>query len=737
MDLTTTPTISIAPSSPTSPLQQIAKALSGHKLLFAVVATTVTAICGAYVYTLQPRYTAVASVLVHASNGDPLAASSNTPQAQLDETAATNEAMLLKSRDTARDIVERMGFAAEPPPVSAPLRAFCRAVGPVGPCASLDAPPSLEARVSLFQSRLQVATQPRSRVLEVRFETGDPVEAAEAVNGLISAVQQREIAQQAESLERTANWLEGRTQDLRVRWITAQEKVGTFSAVNGLTQNATGRTGSPLIGQQVAEAASSLSTAQADLSAAEARAAQAKSQLRGADPQALIKLADNPVLVAAAADLVKLRNQQADLAQRHGPNHPALAAINAQIGATEKKVVAETNSSLRAIQDEVSIRRRQVDQLAANLARLRTRSDALGVKEVELRTLDHEAAAAKSVYESFLERARQIADRTSLLQPAIQFVSRATPPERPSFPSRQRFLVAGLFAGLCCGAGAAMAREFLRRGFVTLRQVSEQIPVPLLATIPNAGPWRRGEARDREVIDRPFSATAEAIRSLAAQIALATRARDLSHAVTLTSAVGSEGKSTTALWLASAAAQSGQKVLLIDADQGRGTLGASLAAADAPGWTDALRGRVPFADTIQKAPGFGFDVIATGARMQGTIGPADLRRLQAGLEGLKSRYALIIIDTPPLLAASDALIYASLADQTIFLCRWQSTSRDAVVGGLERLRAAGAPMLGVVLSMVDQARISHLGDVPSRREAKYIARHYHHQGGGAPERVRC
>lgn len=736
MDLSTTSMISIAAPRPTSPLQHVAKALTQHKLLFATVATVVTLACAAYVYTLQPRYTAVASVLVRQSGGDPLALAANTPQVQLDESATTNELMFLNSHDIVRDIVEQTGFAAGAAPASALLRAICRVAGQIGPCVSLDVAPSLENRVSLFQSRLHVTAQPRSRVLEIRFEAGNPVEAANAINGLVVAVQQREIAQQAESLERTANWLEGRTQDLRARWMGAEEKVGTFSAANGLTQSANGRAGGLLIGQQIAEAASSLSTAQTELSAAEAKVAQVKSQLRNSDLQSLVKLADNPVLVAASANLLRLRNQQAELGQQHGQNYPGLAAINAQIDATERKVAAETNRSLRSIYDDLSVKRAQVDRLATNLVHLRSQGDALSLKEVELHTLDHEAAAAKSVYETFLERARQVADRASLLQPTIQFVSQATPPEGPSFPTRSRFLVAGLFVGLCCGGSAAIAREMLRRGFTSARQMSEQVSVPLLATIPNVGSWRGSKARSREVIDNPFSAVAEAIRSVAAQIALATQAQGSSHAVAVTSAVGGEGKSTTALWLASAAAQSGQKVLLIDADQGRGTLGAEMSVSAAPGFTDALSGRVAITDVIHEAPEFGFDFIPAGARMRGSIGPADLRRLQVSIKELKSRYALIVIDTPPLLAASDALVYASLVDQTIFLCRWQSTSRGAVVGGLERLRSSGAPLLGVVLSMVDQGQISHLGDSPSRREAKYIARHYNYRGTKASGETR-
>jgi polysaccharide biosynthesis transport protein len=91
---------------------------------------------------------------------------------------------------------------------------------------------------------------------------------------------------------------------------------------------------------------------------------------------------------------------------------------------------------------------------------------------------------------------------------------------------------------------------------------------------------------------------------------------------------------------------------------------------------------------------------------------------------LKESYELIIVDSPPLLAMSDGLVHASIVDQTIFVCRWQTTSRQAVLGCIERLRAYGAQIPGMVISMVDQGSSLALGGEYSRRELKLINKRY-------------
>jgi polysaccharide biosynthesis transport protein len=142
------------------------------------------------------------------------------------------------------------------------------------------------------------------------------------------------------------------------------------------------------------------------------------------------------------------------------------------------------------------------------------------------------------------------------------------------------------------------------------------------------------------------------------------------------------------------------------------------------GLTDLLAGRATLGDVIQTDPDTKVDFISAGQPMTHSFGTGDIMHLRAIMATLKTSYGLIIVDSPPLLAMTDGLVHASIVDQTIFICRWQSTSRRAVVGCIERLRAYGAQIPGMVVSMVDQKSTMALGDEYSRREIKLINKLY-------------
>jgi Mrp family chromosome partitioning ATPase len=140
--------------------------------------------------------------------------------------------------------------------------------------------------------------------------------------------------------------------------------------------------------------------------------------------------------------------------------------------------------------------------------------------------------------------------------------------------------------------------------------------------------------------------------------------------------------------------------------------------------TDLLGGRATLTEVIQTDPDTNIDFIAAGHAMTRPFGTGDIARLRVLINTLKNSYNLIVIDSPPLLAMTDGYVHASIVDQTIFVCRSETSSRRAVTSCIERLRSYGAQIPGVVLSMVDQKSTLALGDDYSRRELKLINKLY-------------
>jgi polysaccharide biosynthesis transport protein len=227
------------------------------------------------------------------------------------------------------------------------------------------------------------------------------------------------------------------------------------------------------------------------------------------------------------------------------------------------------------------------------------------------------------------------------------------------------------------------------------------------------------------VLRRPLTAFAEQIRAVRAGLWMGV---ERPRVVAITAARPAEGKSVLALSLARSAALSGERVLLIDCDMRRPSLGQMLRTEDGPGLADLLRGEAALLDVLHNdrlgAPGGGMHFLPAGQPGGDTFGlfmGVEMARL---LRDARQEYALIILDSPPVQAITEARVLAAVADATIFCVRWRATPRDVVSYALEMLEDAHAQVAGVVLTRVDPRAHVHSGyaeaEVYHRRYKAYF-----------------
>ena len=704
----------------TSPAIELLQALARRKWLLLLVAGMVAALGALVVHGLKPQYTATASVVVEAATPDPLTPTAPSEVNRLDDDRVATEALQLASRDLARSVVVALEIGVTPPPPPPLDRVLCNQFHQAKYCVTPVAP-TLAGRIDGFLGHLTVEPQPRSRILTISYVSGDADEAAAAVNLLVTTYQQRQLAGQSGDLSRVAGWVGDRTEALRQKWLAAESAANAFGRSHGITTTGAGEQNTPLVQRQISDAATELSQAQSRLAAAQARADQLGRASSSGDERGLIALGDQPVLVGTAASLAQLRTARAQQAATLGDRHPSVVALNDQIAEARARLRDQIGQARQAVDADVAAHRAEVAELERNLAQLRSTATEDSGTEVQYRTLDREAQSARSVYETFAAREKQVADRVDILRPPVAFVSHAEVPEQPSFPHRGKLYLGALALGLTLGAVAAFAAEQLARGFNDIGQIRAQIPWPLLTVVPLVA-TRRG-AVARFVTERPFSRAAESVRTLAAQLVLAGGARR-EQAIAIASAGAQEGKSTVTLWLAASMAQTGQRVLVLDGDHRHPSLHRGLNAQNESGLTDILAGRLPVQKVLQTEVLPGVDFIASGPASGRPLGGAELQRLQELIDHLKRGYEVILIDTPPMLAMGDALMLANVADQTVFLCRWQTTTRAAVFGCLERLHSAGARISGVVVSMMNEGRLPLYATDLTRRDRRLLARTY-------------
>ena len=253
--------------------------------------------------------------------------------------------------------------------------------------------------------------------------------------------------------------------------------------------------------------------------------------------------------------------------------------------------------------------------------------------------------------------------------------------------------------------------ENLRSGLQSSDDVATALGANTLSLVPllKRSRIRKTVSPEEYVIHRPASSFAESLRSLHTSLLIANAEQSGGlQSVLVTSSLPEEGKTTVSLATARVAASGVQRVLLLDADMRTNRIGELLGLAPV-GLGQVLSGKVDVADAIQRDSASNLDVLVAGQRISNPTDLITSTAMRDLLAQMAARYDLIVVDSPPVLAVSDARFLARLTDTTVFVVKWMSTKRAVAGLGFRQLIDAGAQVSGVVLSMVDVRKSARYG----------------------------
>lgn len=282
-----------------------------------------------------------------------------------------------------------------------------------------------------------------------------------------------------------------------------------------------------------------------------------------------------------------------------------------------------------------------------------------------------------------LERGKPATVRAQVIDPAVA-------PAAPFAPRPRVNLALGGLLGLVVGALLALVLDALDRSIKSPAQAAESFHTALLAVTPKSK-----ELRERPVPEDALSPVSEAFRTLRTAVRFINPDRPL-RTVLVTSAVSREGKTTTAINLAAALAQAGERVLLVDADLRRARLGEALGIEAGVGVTGVVTNRVELPNAIQAWGDVG--VLASGAlppnpsEMLGSVAMASL------IERLAALADIVVFDAPPVLPVTDSVVLSAQVDGVILVARHGQTQKTQAAEARRRLEAVGANVVGCVLN---------------------------------------
>ena len=278
----------------------------------------------------------------------------------------------------------------------------------------------------------------------------------------------------------------------------------------------------------------------------------------------------------------------------------------------------------------------------------------------------------------------------------VTTVDLADLPTNPASPRPMRTFPLAVVLGLLAGLGLALLREVLDVSVKDVDRLGEKLGAPALGLVGYDGEARKSPV---PVLTKPQSAHAEAFRQLRTNLQFVDIDQHATKTLVITSSLPGEGKTRTAVNLAIAIAQAGQRVILVEADLRRPRVNSYLGLLDDVGVTTVLLGKVTLDDALQPYGDLPLEVLACGRTPPNPSELLSSDRMQQVLAELRRRSDVIIIDAPPLLPVTDAAVLARQADGAVLVVRHGKTTFAQVDRAVENLRLAGARLLGTIVNM--------------------------------------
>jgi capsular exopolysaccharide synthesis family protein len=565
------------------------------------------------------------------------------------------------------------------------------------------------AMIKYLRKSLNVAQLQGTQVIEIRYRNTDPQLATDVANKLVETYADVDLHSKFERTIHVSGWLEKQLEDLQRQASDAQQHLADYQKehnIVGADEN------SNLTMQTLGQISADLENAEADRITKEARLREFSKM----PPDMTALMGDNPALSNLRNQLTDLQTQRTQLAVKYGENYPRMRDLKIQIEKVQSNFNREVEIAQRQVQKEYQGSLALEQSLRQRLEVQEEAAYKLNEDEAQYSLLRHEAELNRDLYDTLQMRLKEAGVMAGLSAANISVIDRAHVPVSPVAPRKGEIVLFGALGGLLIGCIIAFVIESIDDRLQTSEEVESVSALPSLATIPHiaddAGKHRRDSGAvpassssnllELTALRSPKSAATEAYRGLRSSLLLSSIDKP-PQLIVLTSAFPGEGKTTTAVNCALVLAQRGEKVLLVDADLRRGSLGrvfnmlnASFGLSTLLSQADEHSGiPAPLDDLLT------LHVLPAGPRPPNPAEMLSSKRMQEQLKLWRKEYDRIVIDTAPVLAVSDTQAVAAMADAVVLVARAGITRRRALIRARDLLWRVNVKITGVVVNDVD------------------------------------
>jgi polysaccharide biosynthesis transport protein len=680
-----------------------------HLRLIAAVFAIVVSIAMLESYSATPMYRATARIVIQDERSTAIGnLNANDPTYWQDpEPYFNTQYRILQSRGLARRVIKNL---PPPPPVqpsnfsrvmSLPRQLISRLRSkpvPAEPEApSKDETAAESAAIGAFLGGVEIVPTKGTRLVEIVYSSADPEYSAKAANTLATEYVQANLDSKLGNTNSTLDWLKEELEKQRKKVEGAEAAMATYQEGQNAMSLSEGQNIVIARLNSLNEAVTRAKTSRLQKEALHRQLGNVTADTPGVDT--LPGVAQNAPIQEIKEQLATLNGEKTRLLQTRTSNHPDVATKNAQIDSAMTRLRNETNKVIESIRSEYRTALAEEQNLTASLEDQKRQTIDLNRKNIKYSILQREAEGERQIYNALMQQEKEMRVVSNSRANNVQMMDTAEVPGGPYTPNHGRDWLMALVLGLGLGVVFAYTIEYLDDTVKIPDDVTRRLRLPLLGLVPAVSGGKV------PVLTNPVPHDfGESFRSLRTSLVF-TNGTEGKRMIAVTSSQPLEGKTTTACNLAVALALGGSRVMLIDADMRRPGLHRTMGLQNEVGLSHVLTGQARVREAVQRTSEPNLYVMTAGRTPPNPSELLSSARMQNLIANLKTGpFDWVIIDTPPVLAVTDAVIIAPHVSGLVFVVGAEMTRRAHAERAIATIQSGKPNIIGAVLNRVDLNR---------------------------------
>jgi succinoglycan biosynthesis transport protein ExoP len=640
------------------------------------------------------------------------------------DTKLQTQVRIVQSDTIANSVIKELGLQNNP--------AFAgkQAALPVKDFESLD----LQTRAALthgLHRNLTVQLVPKTEIMEIHFRSRDPKLAADVANAIAHTYIEHNFQTKYQATRQTSEWLAKQLDDVKKHAELAQEDVISYQKKTGLFGADESHN---IVIDRLELLNKSLSEAETERIVLEAKYRIAMTQ----NPELIANILPESLLGVLYKERAESRGEYAELAAKYGASYPRVIQLQAQLKELDSSIAQEITKVSETLHAEYQAALKSEQMLQAALDKQKDDAYNMNQDAVQYGIMRREVESSRDLYEGLLKKLKEAGILAGLKSSNINIVDAASVPVVPVEPRIPLNIALGSMGGLLFGVALAFIVEAVDSSIRTPEDVETYCSLPSLGIIPRVTGYqmtaRKTLSRNTPprfitpiTMGQPGSSSAEAFRALRTSLMLSSPGVP-PQVILVTSAMMQEGKSFLSINLAVVLAQTGEQVLLVDSDMRRPAVNKYLGVPMNQGLSACLAGTGDSAAmtiAIDEIPGL--HVLPAGHMPPYPSEMLGSEALPQLVKRWRKQFRYIVMDTPPVLAVTDSVVSARVADVVVLVVRSEATRRQSLLRTRDLLKKAHANIAGVVVNDISSNSVDY------RQYYGYYGKDhdgYYHNGNG-------